>query len=67
MSLLAGTGSYGAIDTGTTLVTGPTDVINAIYAQIPNSQALDGQNEGLYQFRESRVQYPLQWMRGLTT
>ena len=51
--LLAGTGSYGAIDTGTTLVTGPPSVIDALYAQIPNSQALTGDAEGFYQFRES--------------
>ncbi|KAI0691707.1 aspartic peptidase domain-containing protein, partial [Earliella scabrosa] len=48
--LLAGTGSYGAIDTGTTLVTGPPSVIDALYAQIPNSQALTGDAEGFYQF-----------------
>ncbi|KAI0753747.1 acid protease [Fomes fomentarius] len=50
VSLLSGTGSYGAIDTGTTLVTGPTDIIDALYAQIPGSEALNGQDQGLYQY-----------------
>lgn len=53
VSLPSGTGSYGAIDTGTTLVTGPTDIIDALYAQIPGSEALNGQDQGLYQYRES--------------
>ena len=53
VALPAGSGAYAAIDTGTTLVTGPPSVIDALYAQIPNSQALTGDAEGFYQFRES--------------
>ena len=55
VSLPSGSDSYGAIDTGTTLISGPEDVVAALYAQIPNSEALTGQNEGFYQYRESSV------------
>jgi len=37
-----------AIDTGTTLVGGPTDAISALFAQIPNSQPGTGDLEGYY-------------------
>jgi cathepsin D len=37
-----------AIDTGTTLVGGPTDAIASIFAQIPNSQAGTGDLAGYY-------------------
>ena len=40
------------IDTGTTLVGGPPDAIAALYAQIPGSAALTGQNAGYYTYRE---------------
>ncbi|EJF59592.1 acid protease [Dichomitus squalens LYAD-421 SS1] len=50
VELPAGAASYAAIDTGTTLVIGPTDGIAALYAQIPGSQALTGQNEGYYAY-----------------
>ena len=53
VTLPSGSDSYGAIDTGTTLISGPEDVVAALYAQIPNSEALTGQNEGFYQYRES--------------
>ncbi|KAH9931946.1 aspartic peptidase domain-containing protein [Fomitopsis serialis] len=39
ISLQSGSASYGAIDTGTTLVAGPSDVIEEIYAAIPGSTA----------------------------
>jgi len=43
LSITSGSASYAAIDTGTTLVGGPSDVISQIYAQIPNSvQSSDG-------------------------
>lgn len=41
-----------AIDTGTTLIGGPSDAVSAIYAQIDNSQALTGQYSGYYAFRK---------------
>lgn len=53
VSLPSGSDSYAAIDTGTTLVGGPPDVIASVYAQIPGSEALSGDNEGYYTYRES--------------
>ncbi|KAI1794469.1 acid protease [Ganoderma leucocontextum] len=50
VTLPAGSGSYAAIDTGTTLVIGPEDAIAGLYAQIPGSQALTGQNAGYYTY-----------------
>ena len=41
----------GVIETGTTLVGGPTAVISAIYAQIPGSKPLSGNLAGYYGFR----------------
>ena len=55
VTLPSGSGSYAAIDTGTTLVGGPPAIIDAIYAQIPGSQALTGENEGYYTYRELYV------------
>ena len=55
VTLPSGSGSYAAIDTGTTLVGGPPAIIDAIYAQIPGSQALTGDNEGYYTYRELLV------------
>lgn len=37
-----------AIDSGTSLIAGPTEQIEAIYAQISGSQALSGSNAGTY-------------------
>ncbi|KAI0741353.1 acid protease [Daedaleopsis nitida] len=50
VSLPSGSGSYAAIDTGTTLVGGPPDIIDAFYAQVSGSQALTGDNEGYYTY-----------------
>ncbi|RPD58766.1 acid protease [Lentinus tigrinus ALCF2SS1-7] len=50
VTLESGTSSYAAIDTGTTLVGGPADAIAALYAQIPGSQALTGDNNGYYTY-----------------
>jgi len=46
----AGTAANAAIDTGTTLIGAPTTVVQAVYAAIPGSQALTGQNLGFYIF-----------------
>ena len=54
VSLTSGSASFAAIDTGTTLVAGPQDAIAALYAEIPGSQALTGQNQGYYSFRKTR-------------
>jgi cathepsin D len=47
----SGSSSFAAIDTGTTLVGGPSNVIAEIYAQIPGSQAGSGNFEGYYTYR----------------
>lgn len=39
-----------AIDTGTTLIGGPSAAVQAIYAQIPGSQQLSGNLAGFYGF-----------------
>ncbi len=52
VSLAAGSASYAAIDTGTTRVGGPADSTSALYAQIPGSDALTGDNAGYYTYRE---------------
>lgn len=44
-------GNLAAIDTGTTLIGGPTDAVAAVYAQIPGSQQLSGNLAGFYGFR----------------
>ncbi|KAG2039952.1 aspartic peptidase domain-containing protein [Suillus americanus] len=43
-------GTTAAIDTGTTNIAGPASAIEAIYAQIPNSQPATGEWEGYYSF-----------------
>lgn len=48
-----GADALSAIDTGTTLIGGPSDDVKAIYAAVPGSQQLDGANEGFFSFRES--------------
>lgn len=42
--------SFAAIDTGTTLIGGPPDIIDAIYKSVPNSQPLTGNSKGYYAF-----------------
>lgn len=48
ISVPSGSDALAAIDTGTTLIGGPSDAIAAIYANIPNSQAGTGNLEGYY-------------------
>jgi cathepsin D len=43
-------GNLAAIDTGTTLIGGPSAAVSAIYAQIPGSQPLTGNLVGFYGF-----------------
>ncbi|GJE90021.1 A1 family peptidase [Phanerochaete sordida] len=50
VSISTGTAALSAIDTGTTLIGGPTDGVQAVYQAIPNSQALSGQMEGFFAF-----------------
>lgn len=46
----SGTDSYAAIDTGTTLIGGPSSYIAEIYAQIPGSAAGTGNYDGYYTY-----------------
>jgi len=50
VTLPTGSASYSAIDTGTTLVGGPTSAIQAIFAQIPGSAPASGSYEGYYTY-----------------
>ena len=52
VTLPTGTSSYAAIDTGTTLVGGPSAAIQAIYAQIPGSTPGTGNYEGYFIYRK---------------
>jgi len=45
-----GNSALAAIDTGTTLVAGPTSAVQSIFAQIPNSQPLTGQMDGFFAY-----------------
>lgn len=40
-----------AIDTGTTLIAGPSDAVANIWSQVEGSQALSGQMAGFFSFR----------------
>lgn len=48
VALPSGSGSYSAIDTGTTLVGGPPALVAALYAQIPGAAAGTGDYDGYY-------------------
>jgi hypothetical protein len=51
-SITIDTGTTAVIDTGTTNIGGPSSAIQAIYAQIPNSQPATGDLEGYYSYRK---------------
>jgi hypothetical protein len=46
-----GNQNLASIDTGTTLIGGPTAVVQAIWASVPNSVALTGNWTGFFSFR----------------
>lgn len=46
-----GNAALSAIDTGTTLIGGPSADVQAIWAAVPGSVAMTGQNVGFYAFR----------------
>lgn len=50
VTLPTGTESYSAIDTGTTLIGGPSSAISAIFAQIPGSAPGTGNFEGYFTY-----------------
>ena len=52
VQISTGDEALSAIDTGTTLIGGPTDGVQAIYAAVPGSQQLSGQMEGFFAYRE---------------
>jgi len=51
-SITISSGTTAVIDTGTTNIAGPSSAIQAIYAQIPNSQPATGEWAGYYSYRE---------------
>lgn len=51
ISLPSGPSSYAAIDTGTTLVGGPSEYISQIFAQIPGSAPGTGNFQNYYTYR----------------
>ena len=51
VQISTGLDALSAIDTGTTLIGGPTDGVQAIYAAVPGSVALTGQMEGFFAYR----------------
>ena len=52
VSIPTGQSALSAIDTGTTLIGGPSDAVQAIWDAVPGHQALTGQMEGFFAFRE---------------
>jgi len=50
VTLPSGSSSLAAIDTGTTLIGGPSDVVAALYALIPGSTAGTGNFDGYFQY-----------------
>ena len=52
VQITTGTTAVSAIDTGTTLIAGPTQDVRSIWAAVPGSQALSGNMEGYYGFRK---------------
>ncbi|THH01104.1 hypothetical protein EW026_g1545 [Hermanssonia centrifuga] len=53
VQISTGDAALSAIDTGTTLIGGPTDGVQALYSAISGSQALSGQMEGFFAYRSS--------------
>lgn len=51
-AISTGNAALSAIDTGTTLIGGPTDGVEAIYASISGATPLSGQMQGFYAYRE---------------
>jgi cathepsin D len=55
----SGQDAYAAIDTGTTLIGGPSEYIAAIFAQIPGSQAGTGNFQNYYTYRTPPLPLPI--------
>ena len=52
VSIPTGSSALSAIDTGTTLIGGPSDAVQAVWAAVNGSQALKGNMEGFFAFRK---------------
>ncbi|EPQ57127.1 acid protease [Gloeophyllum trabeum ATCC 11539] len=50
VSIPSGNSALAAIDTGTTLIGGPSDAVDSIWNAVPGSQALSGDYSGFYAF-----------------
>ena len=51
VKIATGDGAMSAIDTGTTLIGGPSVDVQSIWAAVPGSQPMDGNMQGFYSFR----------------
>lgn len=51
VSVTTGANALSVIDTGTTLIGGPTKDVQTIWSSIPGAVALTGENAGFYAFR----------------
>lgn len=52
VSLPGGESDLAAIDTGTSLIGAPTAAVNAIWAAVPGSVPLSGEQAGFFAFRK---------------
>lgn len=52
VAITSGDSALAAIDTGTTLIGGPTADVNAIWKAVPGASAIQGQS-GFFSFRKS--------------
>lgn len=52
VTLPGGSGSWAAIDTGTTGIAGPSDILAELYSHIPGASKGTGQFDGYYIYRE---------------
>lgn len=62
VSLPSGSASFAAIDTGTTLVGGPSSVIQSLYAQIPGSQPGTGNWQNYFTYRTYIAVEPITYL-----
>jgi cathepsin D len=51
VEIATGNAAMAAIDTGTTLIGGPSADVQNIWAQVPNSVSLEGSMAGFFGFR----------------
>ena len=51
ITLPSGSGAWAAIDTGTTGIGMPSDIIASIFAQVPGAQKATGQFDGYWTYR----------------